>query len=106
MSSSARRLLLRLLLLPGLWMVASPALSSAVPGSSGALAAQEVSAPAAEPAANAELPRGAMPPRTLRAQAHVYVAFSVAWVLLFGYAVWVGRRFARVEREVEALGGR
>lgn len=44
-------------------------------------------------------------PLPLWAEAHVYVAFSVAWLLLFGYAVWVGRRFARVEREVEGLGG-
>ena len=44
------------------------------------------------------------PPRTLRAQSHVYIAFAVAWLLLFGYALWLGRRFARLERELDRLG--
>lgn len=51
------------------------------------------------------LPAEAAPPRTLRAYWHVWIAFTLAWVLLFGYVVSLGRRFGRLEREVEALGG-
>lgn len=63
-----------------------------------------VSTPATEPApsATSSLPR-ATPPRTLRAYAHVFVAFAVAWVLLFGYVVFLSRKFRRVEEQVAAL---
>lgn len=63
---------------------------------------------AAAPAAGAAqtgstgLPRYA-PPRTLRAYTHVFVAFAVAWVLLFGYVVFIARKFRRVEEQVNAL---
>jgi CcmD family protein len=64
-------------------------------------------APSAAPAAEAQsgsagLPRYT-PPRTLRAYAHVFVAFAVAWVLLFGYVVFLARKFRRVEEQVDAL---
>jgi CcmD family protein len=66
-------------------------------------------APAAAPA---ELRRSALPgdeqprpPRTLRAYWHVFAAFTVAWLLLFGYALSLGRRFRNLEREVDALRG-
>ena len=71
-------------------------------------AATEAAAPSAAPAADAAqtgastLPRYT-PPRTLRAYAHVFVAFAVAWVLLFGYVVFLSRKFRRVEEQVEAL---
>ncbi len=42
------------------------------------------------------------PPRTLRGYWHLFVAFAVAWLLLFGYTVSLVRRFARVERELAA----
>jgi CcmD family protein len=42
------------------------------------------------------------PPRTLRAYWHVFIAFAVTWLLLFGYAISLGRRWARLEREVLA----
>lgn len=45
----------------------------------------------------------AAPPRTLRAYWHVFIAFALAWVLLFGYVLVLGRRFARVEREMEKM---
>jgi CcmD family protein len=54
-------------------------------------------------AASNGLPAGMGVPRTLRSYTHVFVAFSVAWVLLFGYTVSVGRRFKRLEEQVEAL---
>lgn len=43
------------------------------------------------------------PPRTMRAYAHVFIAFTIAWIALFGYALSVGRRFRKLEAEVEAL---
>lgn len=62
-----------------------------------------VSAPAAEPAsASASLPRDT-PPRTLRAYAHVFVAFAIVWALLFGYLVYIVRKFRSVEDQVAAL---
>ena len=44
------------------------------------------------------------PPRTLRGYWHLFVAFAIAWLLLFGYTVSLVRRFARVERELAARG--
>ena len=62
-----------------------------------------VPAPAAEPAAApAPLPRYT-PPRTMRAYAHVFVAFSLVWALLFGYLVYIARKFRSVEDQVAAL---
>jgi CcmD family protein len=45
----------------------------------------------------------AQPPRTLRAYWHLFIAFAVTWLLLFGYALSVGRRWARLEREVQQM---
>ncbi|HET7460582.1 MAG TPA: CcmD family protein [Longimicrobium sp.] len=59
----------------------------------------------AAPAASSEssgLPAHAGPPRTLRAYWHVFAAFTIAWLLVFGYALSLGRRFARLEREIGA----
>jgi CcmD family protein len=72
-------------------------------------AAAQAAAPSAAPAADAAPQTGASslprytPPRTLRAYAHVFVAFAVAWVLLFGYVVFLSRKFRRVEEQVDAL---
>ncbi|HYJ80428.1 MAG TPA: CcmD family protein [Longimicrobiaceae bacterium] len=52
----------------------------------------------------AALPADARPPRTLRAYWHVFIAFALAWLLVFGYALSLGRRFRRLEKEVEAIG--
>ncbi len=78
-------------------------------------AAQAPASPAAqqvEPSAGtvsdggaAALPRYT-PPRTLRAYWHLFVAFAVAWVLLFGYTVAIARRWSRLERELDALQAR
>lgn len=51
-------------------------------------------------ATGAGLPERAAAPRTLRAYWHVYIAFTVAWVLLFGYAISIGLRMSRLEREM------
>ena len=48
------------------------------------------------------LPARAAPERTLRAYWHVFGAFALTWILLFGYVIALGRRFSRLERELEA----
>jgi len=49
--------------------------------------------------------RPATPPATLRAYWHVFAAFAIAWLAIFGYAISLGRRFRTLEREVDALRG-
>ncbi|HEX6041242.1 CcmD family protein [Longimicrobium sp.] len=73
-----------------------------------AAAATQAGAPAAETPAAAPTSTSSglptyTPPRTLRAYAHVFVAFAIAWVLLFGYLVFIARKFRRVEEQVAAL---
>lgn len=60
-----------------------------------------LTAPAAQSAPS--LPVREQAPRTLRAHWHVFTAFAVAWLLLFGYALALGRRFARIERTLDAV---
>jgi CcmD family protein len=81
----------------------APATAATAPASTGA--APTADARASTATASNGLPAEAAPPRTLRAYWHVWIAFTLAWVLLFGYLVSVGRRFGKLEREVEALGG-
>jgi CcmD family protein len=66
---------------------------------------------AVAPAAESPGPAGAeagtlaergQPPRTMRAYWHVFIAFAVTWLLLFGYVISLGRRWARLEHEVLA----
>jgi CcmD family protein len=33
------------------------------------------------------------------------VAFALAWALLFGYVLSLGRRFARLERDIQGMHG-
>lgn len=72
------------------------------PAGEAAAGAPAVAAPAGD---FASLPERAAPPRTLRDYWHVFIAFALAWVLLFGYVVSLGRRFARVEDGLRRLGG-
>jgi CcmD family protein len=67
-------------------------------------AAAVAAAPAPASASESGLPQRVGPPRTLKAYWHVFIAFAIAWILLFGYALSLGRRFARVERELRRLG--
>ena len=94
--------LIRIVLLALAALTAAPSLAAQAP------AASTEAAPAAAPAADAAQTAGSglpryTPPRTLRAYAHVFIAFAVAWVLLFGYVVFLSRKFRRVEEQVEAL---
>ncbi|HEX6910402.1 MAG TPA: CcmD family protein [Longimicrobium sp.] len=102
----------RIALLALLALAAAPAAHAQAPAgetATEAAGAAQAGAPVqpAAPAADAQpagtsLPRYT-PPRTLRAYAHVFAAFAVAWVLLFGYVVFVARKFRRVEEQVAAL---
>jgi CcmD family protein len=68
-------------------------------------AVQAAPATAAPSPGAAALPRYTQP-RTLRAYWHLFIAFAVAWLLVFGYTVSIARRFGRIERELEALEAR
>jgi len=57
-------------------------------------------APATQTASNG-LPASYGPPRTLRAYWHVFAAFAITWALVFGYVLSLGRRFGRLEREID-----
>jgi hypothetical protein len=45
-------------------------------------------------------------PRSGRAYSHVFLAFGIAWALMLGFVVVLGRRFAAVERDLARLGDR
>lgn len=64
-----------------------------------------VAAPAPSSAASTGLPLQAGPPRTLRAYWHVFIAYTIVWLLVFGYVLSLGRRFGRLERELNAATG-
>jgi CcmD family protein len=88
----------------------APAQAASAPATSAATSATTdgSASPAAQPGAcstSTGLPAEPAPPRTLRAYWHVWIAFTLAWLLLFGYVISVGRRFGKLEREVESLGG-
>lgn len=82
-------------------IVAPPAAATTAAGADSATGAPLTAAPAAssEPSG---LPVTSGPPRTLRAYWHVFAALTIAWLLVFGYALSLGRRFARLEREIGA----
>jgi CcmD family protein len=94
-------------------LAAAPAGLRAQESSSAAPAAQAPGGTAPDPSASlqtrsvepsAGLPQRAAPPRTLRDYTHVFAAFALAWILLFGYVVSLGRRWSAVERELAARG--
>lgn len=66
-------------------------------------------APAAARAVEAESPSPApvsdpLPtPDFARAYRHVFLAFAFAWVLIFGYAVFIDRRIVRASEELDRL---
>jgi CcmD family protein len=99
---------IRIVLLALFALPAAPALGPSVGAQAPAATSAEAAAAPAVPAAgaaqsgSAALPRYT-PPRTLRAYTHVFVAFAVAWVLLFGYVFFLARKFRRVEEQVDAL---
>ncbi len=59
-----------------------------------------VTATVAQEGTASGLPERAPAPRTLRAYWHLFIAFAVTWLLVFGYALTLGRRFGRLEEEL------
>ncbi len=45
------------------------------------------------------------PARSMRAYWHVFIAFGITWVLIFGFALSIGRRFGRLEVEIQRMSG-
>ncbi|HET7233668.1 MAG TPA: CcmD family protein [Longimicrobium sp.] len=64
-------------------------------------AATDAAAPVT-PSQSSGLPVQSGPPRTLRAYWHVFAAFTITWLLVFGYVISLGRRFGKLEREMDA----
>ena len=89
--------------LPVLLLLCPLLLVSPHPAFPGGPAAAQVVTEAPAPAMTAgqepeRLPAREAPPRTLRAYWHVFIAFAVTWLLLFGYVLWLGRRVSRLDR--------
>lgn len=83
------------------------------PAAAGGQAAPAATSPArgqAETAAQqgqfAPTPLGNVQSRTLRSYWHLFIAYAVTWVLVFGYALSIGRRFGKLEAEVRELRAR
>jgi hypothetical protein len=103
------------LALAGVLALAAPAAAQQVPAGEAATAAVPATPPASQestpsndaaaqaPSTSNGLPSEPAPPRTLRAYWHVWIAFTLAWLLLFGYVVSIARRWARVERDLDAV---
>jgi len=87
------------------------AVASQMPVQAVAVVAQAESAAPTAGAASAQtgttsgLPQRDVPARTMRAYWHVFIAFAITWLLLFGFALSMGRRFGQLEEEVRRLRG-
>jgi CcmD family protein len=66
-------------------------------------AAEQVREAASPAPATQAAPGRPVPPRTLRAYWHLFIAFAFAWALLFAYLLYLGARTRRIERELEQL---
>lgn len=96
---------IRIVLLALFALLAAPAAAPSLVAQAPAATEAAAPAPAADAAAQtgaSSLPRYT-PPRTLRAYAHVFAAYAVAWLLVLGYMVFLSRKFKRVEEQVAAL---
>ena len=90
---------IRILLLALLALLAAP---HAAPAQADTGAATTTYQPAPAGAGSA-LPAREAPPRSLRAYWHVFIAFAIAWGLLFGYVVMIARRSRRLEEQLDGL---
>lgn len=89
-------------------LVAAPAgaqTAGAEPAEAAAVQSGVEAAPGMEaaPQSSSGLPMRDTQARTMRAYWHVFIAFAATWLLLFGYALTMGRRFGRLEEEVRRL---
>ncbi|CAN5687235.1 hypothetical protein BH23GEM6_BH23GEM6_05210 [soil metagenome] len=41
--------------------------------------------------------------RTMRGYWHLFIAFALTWLVLFGYVISLGKRFSRLEAELDRL---
>lgn len=89
---------IRILIAALLALLAAPSLPAQSAPDTGAATTTYAPAPAAS-----SLPARQAPPRTFRAYWHVFIAFAIAWGLLFGYVVMIARKFRRLEEQVDAL---
>ena len=53
-------------------------------------------------AASAQIEPDALAQQSLRAYWHVFIAYAIAWALIFGWVVSLSRRLGRVARELES----
>jgi CcmD family protein len=90
---------IRIVLIALLALLAAP---SVVRAQADTGAATTTYQPAPAGAASAHPAREAAP-RSLRAYWHVFIAFAIAWVLLFGYVVMIARRSRRLEEQLDGL---
>ena len=93
---------IRIVLLALFALLAAPAAAPSLAQAPAATSTEAASAADAAQSGSA-LPQRSAPPRTLRAYTHVFVAFAIAWALLFGYVVFIARKFRRVEEQLDAL---
>jgi CcmD family protein len=95
-------LALMMVAMPGTAAAQEPATPPAATGQ-----VDQAAAPPATPAApqSTGLPERTAQARTMRAYWHVFIAFAATWLLLFGYALTVGRRFGRLEEEIQRMRG-
>lgn len=49
----------------------------------------------------AQAGEGGLASQSLRPYGHVFVAYALAWALIFGWVVSLGRRWRRVEDELD-----
>jgi CcmD family protein len=80
----------------------TPVSSDAPAAAAGFQAVSPAETPGMSGAQAGTLAERGQPPRTMQAYWHVFIAFAMTWLLLFGYAISLGRRWARLEREVLA----
>jgi CcmD family protein len=90
---------IRIVLIALLALLAAPSAARAQADTGAATTTYQ---PAPVGAASA-LPAREAPPRSLRAYWHVFIAFAIAWGLLFGYVVLIARRSRRLEEQLDGL---
>ncbi|HEX9940125.1 MAG TPA: CcmD family protein [Longimicrobium sp.] len=85
-------------------MLAQETSTTSAPAGETAPGAPLTAAPEQAAATSSGLPASVTAARTLRAHWHVYTAFTIAWLLVFGYVISLARRFGRLENELNARG--
>jgi CcmD family protein len=81
----------------------APVRAQAPAATSAPAQASPASAPASATSSGLPADQEPAPPRTLRAYTHVWIAFTLVWIAMFGYALTLGRRFRKLEEEVDSL---